>query len=115
MRTLDFLSSKTTRRSRVKPVGLPRLSRFVAHAIGGPAALRHILAAWAARYGLTDAETDVLRRGAVGESRESIGRERRSSHQTINKHVANLLRRTGDASLQVAIARILREIALRSQ
>jgi DNA-binding NarL/FixJ family response regulator len=74
-----------------------------------------VVAVWAERYGLTDSEGDVLRRCALGESREAIVAARGTSMLTLQKHASNMLRRTLDESLQAAAARLLREVLERGE
>jgi DNA-binding NarL/FixJ family response regulator len=64
-----------------------------------------------ARYGLSEAESDILRRAADGESRYLIAAARGSSELTVKKQIVNLLARTMDDSLHEAVARVLRELA----
>jgi DNA-binding CsgD family transcriptional regulator len=67
-------------------------------------------AAWGATYELSDAEVDVLRSAALGESRTEIARRRGTSVQTVATQAARLLRRTRDGSLERAANRLLREV-----
>jgi DNA-binding NarL/FixJ family response regulator len=95
----------------VKPLRAPILERFLANTSSLSLRIAKTSRAWTIVYGLTDAEADVLRRCALGESRELIAAARGSSALTLQKHVSNLLRRTRDESLQAAAARLLRDAA----
>ena len=64
---------------------------------------------WAKRYDLTVAETNILAECAAGLSRDELIRERGIKRRTFQKHVTNLLRKTGDRSLLAACNRLLRE------
>jgi DNA-binding CsgD family transcriptional regulator len=66
---------------------------------------------WIARYGLSEAEADVLVRAAEGQSRTQMANARGCSELTIKKHVSTMLRLLSDRSLQAAVARLLREMA----
>jgi len=71
-------------------------------------------AAWGAQYGLSDAEVDLLRRVALGETRAEIARGRGTSVQTVATQATRLLRRTRDGSLERAANRLLRDLVDRS-
>jgi DNA-binding NarL/FixJ family response regulator len=64
---------------------------------------------WGERYDLTETEIAILRAAAEGSEREQLAFERGIATTTLKKHVHNLLRKTGDASLLAAAARLLRE------
>jgi len=64
---------------------------------------------WAVEYGLTAAQVDILGRAALGAMRSEIARWRGSSEYTVKTQIAELLRRTGDSSFQMALVRLLRE------
>ena len=64
---------------------------------------------WGERYRLTETEMAILRSAVEGSERDRLAVERGISTTTLNKHVNNLLRKTGDASLLAAAARLLRE------
>jgi DNA-binding NarL/FixJ family response regulator len=95
----------------VKPVQQSRIAKFLLSHQSFGARLDRSLAAWRQRYGLSDAETDVLRRAARGETREDIAADRSCSLLTIKTHVTNLLQKTGDASLHSSVGRLLRSMA----
>lgn len=95
----------------VKPVATERIERFSRDAAAFSSRLARTVEVWAARYGLSEAEGDVLVRAAAGQSRQNIAGARGSSELTVKKHVGNILRLTGDESLQAAVTRLLRELA----
>ncbi len=97
----------------LKPVDVALIDRFLSAASAAPFQVRveRAVQAWVVRYGVSEAEADVLRRAVLGDDRRTVAAARGSSEQTINKHVANLLRRTGDACLHVAVERLLRGLA----
>jgi DNA-binding NarL/FixJ family response regulator len=95
----------------VKPVAAERITRFSREAAAFSSRLASAAEAWVARYGLSEAELNVLVRAAAGQSRKEIANARASSELTIKKHVGNMLRLTGDDTLQTAAARLLRELA----
>lgn len=67
-------------------------------------------AEWAARYRLSEAEVDVLRRAALGETPPEIARRRGTSITTVGTQASRLLRRTKDESLERAANRLLRDL-----
>lgn len=75
----------------------------------GASAVSGAVDAWNKRYVLSEAEGDILHRGAEGHSRDDIAAARRCSELTIQKHVSNLLQKTGDDSFHEAIGRLLRD------
>lgn len=64
---------------------------------------------WAEVYDLTVAEMTILAEYAGGMTREQLLQERGISRRTLQKHVQNLLRKTGDRSLMAASMRLLQE------
>jgi DNA-binding NarL/FixJ family response regulator len=95
----------------LKPYDPEWIVAFAREVTALSSAFERVASAWECRYALSGAEADILRRAAVGEDRSTIARARSSSELTIKKHGTNLLRRTGDETLQTAIARLLREVA----
>jgi DNA-binding NarL/FixJ family response regulator len=97
----------------VKPVELKAVEHFLARAIdtGFSARVHRVVLAWMALYSLSNAEGDVLRRASLGEDRRVLAEARGNSERTVGKHVTNILRLTGDASLHAAVERLLREVA----
>ena len=93
-----------------KPARRKQLERF-GHAVASDAGLEEATNAWAARYGLTPMEKDLLQGAARGENREMTAQRRHRSTQTLKVQAASLLRKTGDLSMHHAIERILRELA----
>jgi DNA-binding NarL/FixJ family response regulator len=92
-----------------KPADLPCLERFLMKRAAFPTKVQITLATWRDRYGLTRAEQDVLRRFALGETREAIAMARGSSLATVRRQISDLLLRTMDDSLAEAATRLLRE------
>jgi DNA-binding NarL/FixJ family response regulator len=64
---------------------------------------------WRDRYQMSLAQTDILRRAALGENRHTIAAFRSSSPNTVKRQIADLLQKTGDESLHSAIERVTRE------
>jgi DNA-binding NarL/FixJ family response regulator len=95
----------------IKPVVTERIEQFLKDAVSLGARLAPALRQWAARCGLSEAETDLLRRTALGESKSAIAAARAVSPETIKTQIGTLLDKTGDASLQVAAGRLLRDVA----
>jgi DNA-binding NarL/FixJ family response regulator len=95
----------------VKPVATDRIERFSRQAASFSWRLESVAGTWAHRYGLSDAEENVLVRAAAGESRVAIADARGSSALTVKTQIANILRLTRDESLQAAVARLLRELS----
>jgi DNA-binding NarL/FixJ family response regulator len=65
---------------------------------------------WEERYGLSDAERDVLLRFALGETRELIAELRNCSPLTVKKQCEHILLKTRAPSMQDAVSRLLREV-----
>ncbi len=68
-----------------------------------------VVDAWRAKYGLSQAQDDVLRLAAHGTARAELASERAVLPSTIKKQVNGILKRTGDTSLDAALTRLLRE------
>lgn len=94
----------------VKPVSSSLIDAFVQSAASLRARLAFGADTWGQRYALSAAERDVLLRSALGESRERIAAARKCSTLTVKKQCAHILRKTGDATLHNAVARLMREI-----
>jgi DNA-binding NarL/FixJ family response regulator len=97
----------------VKPIDSHAIERFLSGASGAGFSTRaeRVVHAWTKRYGLSEAEADVLRRAVLGEDSNTLAAARDSSEETIAEHVASILRLAGDASLPAAVGRVLREVA----
>jgi DNA-binding response OmpR family regulator len=67
---------------------------------------------WTGRYGLSAAQDQLLRMSAHGVSRADLAVERDVLPSTIKKQAQEILRRTGDLTLDAAVARLLREAVL---
>lgn len=64
---------------------------------------------WSAQYRLSPAELDILVAAAEGKSRKELLVMRNVAASTLKRQVFTLIRKTGDASLLHAVARLLRE------
>lgn len=95
----------------IKPVDSERIERFVHDVAQVACRLEPAIRDWVSRHALSDAQADVLRRAALGENKDGIASARCCSAHTVQKHVADLLHRTGDRSLQAAVSRLLRDVA----
>jgi DNA-binding NarL/FixJ family response regulator len=95
----------------VKPFAESYIDDFARSATRAQATLKALIDAWQLRYRLCNAEGDLLHAAANGEGREGAARRRACSPCTIKTHIANLLRKTGDASMNGAVIRLLREAA----
>lgn len=65
---------------------------------------------WAAEYELTPAEAAILELAAHGANRAKIAKLRGVAASTVKKQVHIVLAKTGDASLEAAVSRLLRAI-----
>jgi DNA-binding NarL/FixJ family response regulator len=94
----------------VKPFDPERVVAFVRRA-ATPQGAEHgrTVHAWVSRYRLTRTEASILEAATDGATRDQLVQERGIAHGTFKKHVQHLLRKTGDASLLAASARLLRE------
>ncbi|HEY3820641.1 MAG TPA: response regulator transcription factor [Polyangiaceae bacterium] len=105
----------------VKPIDRERLGRFLRMAASLrprtslPSRVDRVVSARAAAVGLSETEADVLRRSALGESRQEIARARGTSEQTIRTQIGRMLAKTGDGSLLASIGNVLREVARSTQ
>jgi DNA-binding NarL/FixJ family response regulator len=95
----------------IKPVVTERIENFLRDATSLASRVAPALQEWAACYGLSRAEADLLGRTALGESKFAITAARETSRETIKTQVACLLRKTGDDSLHAAAERLLRDVA----
>lgn len=95
----------------IKPVVTERIEQFLRDAVSLDRRVGRSLEEWVWRYGLSEAEANLLRRAALGESKGTIAARRDTSKETIRKQVASLLAKTGDDSLQGAANRVLRDVA----
>jgi DNA-binding NarL/FixJ family response regulator len=95
----------------VKPVTSSLLQAFLQSAASLPERLASAAHGWRARYGLSEAECDVLVRLALGETREEIATSRGSSALTVKKQCERISKKTGGLRFYVAAARLVREVA----
>lgn len=92
----------------VKPADPLGILRFLTDAAHDPRK-ELFVREWAQRYDLTETEISLLKSATEGSERDQVAFERGVAQTTLKKHVNNLLRKTGDASLLAAAARLLRE------
>jgi DNA-binding NarL/FixJ family response regulator len=92
----------------VKPADSLGIMRFLSDAAHDPRE-DHFVREWARQYELTETEISILRSAIEGSERDQLAFERGVSTTTLKKHVNNLLRKTGDASLLTVAARLLRD------
>jgi len=90
----------------VKPCGLDTLLSYVGEVLD---ARNANVSQWTKRYGLTEAETELLALAMRGNAREEIAVERGTSPSTTKNQIRSLLSKTGDRSLALAVSRLLRE------
>jgi DNA-binding NarL/FixJ family response regulator len=95
-----------------KPIGVEHVRVFL-DGIKGDHAVRRGVEEWRVRYGLTRAETAVLRDAVEGVDRGTLAERRGISETTVRTHVRHMLQKTGDANLSDAIQRFLREVIVR--
>jgi DNA-binding NarL/FixJ family response regulator len=92
-----------------KPIERERIERFLETLDTRAERILRVARTWQVRYELSDGELDVLALAANGVSRAQIAAVRARSERTIDAHVTQLLRKTRDATLHAAAARLLRE------
>jgi len=92
----------------VKPADPLGILRFLTDAAHDPRQ-ELFVREWAHRYDLTETEISILRSASEGSERDQVAFERGVTSTTLKKHVNNLLRKTGDASLLALAARMLRD------
>jgi DNA-binding NarL/FixJ family response regulator len=95
----------------VKPVSTALIETFIRAATSLRDRLATVADAWRERYGLTEAERDVLHRSALGESRLEIAAARSSSILTVKKHCEKIVKKTQVRSYHEAVGRLVREVA----
>ena len=95
----------------IKPITTERIEHFLRDATALDRRLERGLKDWVARYRLSEAEADLLRRAALGEDNSTIATGRRTSQKTVKNQVKTLLAKTGDDSLLLTAARLLRDLA----
>lgn len=95
-----------------KPISGERIARFVRQRVlrSDPPSPRWqgVVDEWAVAYALTSSEIEILQRAVSGASRDEITETRGTAESTVKKHISNLLRKTGDPSLVIAVHRVLR-------
>jgi DNA-binding NarL/FixJ family response regulator len=95
----------------VKPASTSLIENFIRSAQSLRQRLARAAGTWRERHGLSEAESDVLLRSALGESRPEIASARRSSILTVKKHCERIVKKTGARSYQEAVAGLVREVA----
>ena len=96
----------------VKPVTSSLLRAFVQSASLLPGRVASVADAWRTRYGVSEAERDVLVRSALGESRREIAAARGSSLLTVKKHCENIMKKVGERGFYLCVIRLVREAAV---
>ena len=98
----------------LKPTDVEQLGLFALRARAKSARLaaksKVALERWAKQYHLTLAESGVLGLAVDGVPRHELANERRVKANTIKQQVQMVLEKTGDASLDEAVKRLLREV-----
>lgn len=92
----------------VKPADPLRILSFLSDAAHRPS-IQQRAHEWSIRHGLTETEVAILLAAADGSPRDQLAFERGITSVTLKRHVHNLLRKTGDASLLAATTRLLRD------
>jgi DNA-binding NarL/FixJ family response regulator len=98
----------------IKPIGREHIQRFFEKDHATPpfgTRVNSVSQSWRARYGLSHAETDILRRGMMGQERQDMASDRGTSELTIKRQMADMRRLTGDAAFHTMVERALRELA----
>jgi DNA-binding NarL/FixJ family response regulator len=102
----------------IKPVRPTILRAIVAQAVAATSQFGRCVAEavqrWRVLYALRPASAEVFRLRAMGEAPGAVCEVLGISENTYKKHVANLLERTCASSIEAEIARLLREVAIRS-
>lgn len=98
----------------LKPIDAAELDLFVER-LGGRDAITDrrvcdLVTRWELRYALTPTEAELLELGARGTPRSELHVPRRVEASTVKKQVHNMLEKTGDASFEAAVSRLLREL-----
>jgi DNA-binding NarL/FixJ family response regulator len=91
-----------------KPVTRARFEQFLRETVPR-FRIQTAVDAWRKDYELTQTECSVLHEHALGVPPDVIASCRGCSPRTLQKHVENLLRKTGDDRLSAAANRLLRE------
>jgi DNA-binding CsgD family transcriptional regulator len=68
-----------------------------------------VLRRWVEQYGLTGAESALLRAAVEGSDRAEYARVRMVSYATVKKQAQTIIDKTGDESLDRAANRLLRQ------
>ncbi len=92
-----------------KPARAEHVVAFARRAMQRHAGILEMALGWARQYQLTVRERQLLERSALGVERSELAAEMGISRLTLDTHVHNLVQKTGDRSLDIASARLLRE------
>jgi DNA-binding NarL/FixJ family response regulator len=92
-----------------RPVDRACIDRFMSARLPFAKKVEARTECWRDRYRMSDAQSDILRRAARGENRDTIAAFRSSSPKTVKRQIVGLLQKTGDESLHTAIERLTRE------
>jgi DNA-binding NarL/FixJ family response regulator len=95
----------------IKPASTSLIETFIRSAQSLRQRLARAAVTWRERHALSEAESDVLLRSALGESRPEIASARSSSILTVKKHCERIVKKTGARSYQEAVAGLVREVA----
>ena len=99
----------------IKPWKAQRIRRFASDALARlersplDRRIQHVVDVWDRTFLLSDAESDILRRAALGEERSVIASSRKVSEETIHKQVTSLLLKVRCKTLHAAVEAVLRE------
>jgi len=74
-----------------------------------PVGIHDVAREWSTQYRLSPAELEILVAAAEGTSRKELLVMRNVAASTLKRQVFTLIRKTGDASLLHAVARLLRQ------
>src|SRR4029077_5824623 len=92
-----------------KPRRLVELTGFLRYNADFSTKLEAALSRWQPLYGLTDAETDVLRQYVFDPEIAAVAEKRGNAEETIRSHTTSLLKKTGAGSIRGCLALLLRE------
>lgn len=94
-----------------KPIDGACLERFMGATSSMDERIDQRARVWRERCDLSEAQEDVLRRAAHGESRDAIASARGSTVATVKRQICDLLQKTGHESLHSAVEQLIREAA----
>jgi DNA-binding NarL/FixJ family response regulator len=94
-----------------KPITLSALRAFVTQPASFEKAMVDTLDKWRVRYGLSEAEGNILHQAACGHSSNAISEARGTAGSTLVAQLGSARRKTRDDSSGEMIGRLLREVA----